>query len=322
MLSILESRNFPVGTLYPLASGRDPGREVEFRGEQIAVGEVGNFDFSKAQLAIFSMGAGPSEEYAPMAVEAGCLVVDNSSAWRQNHQVPLVIAEINSHTLDQRPRLGIVANPNCSTMQLLMALAPIHKVAQIKQFYTATYQSVSGAGVAALEELREQTVSLLNGEPVMHEKFPDTIAFNVIPHIDSFQENGFTSEEMKIVWETHRILEDDSIKVSATAVRVPVMYGHSEAVHLTTRDVLEVQQVRDLLWQAPGVTVLDSHEPGGYPTPVSHAAGNDDVYVGRIRKDLNDPHGLHLWVVADNIRKGAALNAVQIAEILVAKQLS
>lgn len=322
MLAILESRAFPVSRLYPLASGREPGREVEFRGARIEVGDVSEFDFSLVQLALFSMGGEPSRHYAPLAAAAGCLVVDNSSAWRQEADVPLVIAEINPHALAARPPRGIVANPNCSTMQLLMALAPIHKLARIQAFYTATYQSVSGAGASALAELRSQTVSLLNGEPVRHEKFPDTIAFNVIPHIDAFEENGFTREEMKIVWETHKIFEDASIKVAATAVRVPVMYGHSEAVHLTTREVVEVEAVRDLLAEAPGVTVIDSREPGGYPTPVSHAAGNDDVYVGRIRKDPNDPHGLHLWVVADNIRKGAALNAVQLAEILAASHLS
>ena len=315
MLGILEERKFPVRNLYPLASKSD-NRTVEFCGTHIDVAAVADFDFSKTKLALFSMGGGPSQTFAPKAGDAGCLVVDNSSAWRQVDDVPLVVTEVNPQDLEERPRKGIVANPNCSTMQLLVALNPIHQAVGIDSFYVATYQSVSGAGAAGINELEKQVMTMLRGETPEKSKFTDVIGFNIIPHIDEFQDNGFTKEEMKIVWETHKILKDDSIKVSATAVRVPVFYGHSEAVRLVTKEHIAVKDVRKLLSDAPGISVIDDRSNGGYPTPLSHGAGNDEVFVGRIRQDLDDENALHLWVVSDNARKGAALNTVQIAEIL------
>ena len=319
MVSILEASDIAVRSLHPLNSGRVPGQRVAFRGEQIEVRPVDGFDFSKAQLALFSMGGGPSRKHAPRAAEAGCLVVDNSSAFRRDDDVPLVVSEVNAGALDERPPRGIVANPNCSTMQLLVAVAPIHRQAAIERMHVATYQAVSGAGAKAIEDLKKQTAAALEGKRPGRGSFQAPISFNVIPHIDEFQDNGFTREEMKIVWETHKILGDERIKVSATAVRVPVVTGHSEAVHLTTERYLGSAQARTLLAGSPGVTVIDRAEPGGYPTPLVDADGSDDVFVGRIRDDLNERCGLHLWVVSDNLRKGAALNAVQLARILAGR---
>ena len=321
MISILASRNFPVGNIYPLASGRERNRTVNFKGQDIEVGVIDEFDFSQAQLALFSMNGEASRIHAPRATKLGCLVVDNSSAYRQADDVPLVIVGVNDQVLDERPAIGIVANPNCSTMQLLLPLKAIHTTAGIERLYVATYQSVSGAGHAAIKELEQQTKALLSGQEPVVKKFSDTIAFNVIPHIDTFQDNGFTREEMKIVWETHKILDDPDINVSATAVRVPVFYGHSEAVFLTTRDYLGTDAVRKLMETTPGVSLLDTMTDGGYPTPLTHAAGSDDVYVGRIRDDIWERCGLHMWITADNIRKGAALNAVQLAELLAQRHL-
>ena len=243
-------------------------------------------------------------------------MIDNSSAFRYDDAVPLVVAEVNPGKVHERP-LGIIANPNCSTMQMLVALAPIHRAANIERINVATYQSVSGAGRSAMEELGRQTAAMLNFQTHEPAKFPVQIAFNLIPHIDEFMDNGFTKEEMKMVWETRKILGDESIRVNPTAVRVPVFFGHSEAVHLETTRKLTADDARALLEAAPGVEVVDDREPGGYPTPVTHAAGTDAVYVGRIREDPSHPHGLDLWIVSDNIRKGAALNAVQIAELVV-----
>ena len=245
------------------------------------------------------------------------MVIDNSSAFRYDDDVPLVVSEVNPEAVARRPR-GIIANRNCSTMQMLVALAPIHRAVGIERINVATYQSVSGAGRSALEELGLQTSALLNFQGVESKRFPVQIAFNVIPHIDEFMDNGYTKEEMKLVWETRKILGDDSIQVNPTAVRVPVFYGHSEAVHIETRTKITAQEARQLLQATPGVEVVDEREAGGYPTPVTHASGNDAVYVGRIREDLSHPRGLNLWIVSDNIRKGAALNAVQIAELVVA----
>lgn len=319
MLSILEERDFPVGTLIPLASERSAGDQVEFKGGKLTVRDLATFDPAGVDFALFSAGGGISKEYAPKFAAAGAVVIDNSSAFRMDADVPLVVSEVNPEALDSIPR-GIVANPNCSTMQMLVALAPIHRAAGIRRINVATYQSVSGAGRSALEELGRQTANILGFKEPEPQRFPVQIAFNLIPHIDEFLDNGYTKEEMKLVWETRKILGDDSIQVNPTAVRVPVFYGHSEAVHVETERKLSAAEARVLLEKAPGVTVVDERAPGGYPTPVTHASGTDAVYVGRIREDISCPNGLNLWVVSDNIRKGAALNAVQIAELLAAKR--
>ena len=316
MLAILAERQFPVGTLHLLASERSAGEKLAYGGRQIVVQDLATFDPAGVDIALFSAGGAVSKKYAPMFAAAGAVVIDNSSAFRYDDAVPLVVAEVNPEKVHERP-LGIIANPNCSTMQMLVALAPIHRAANIERINVATYQSVSGAGRSAMEELGRQTAAMLNFQPHEPAKFPVQIAFNLIPHIDEFMDNGFTKEEMKMVWETRKILGDESIRVNPTAVRVPVFFGHSEAVHLETTRKLTADDARALLEAAPGVEVVDDREPGGYPTPVTHAAGTDAVYVGRIREDPSHPHGLDLWIVSDNIRKGAALNAVQIAELVV-----
>ena len=316
MLAILAERQFPVGTLHLLASERSAGEKLTVGGRQIVVQDLATFDPAGVDIALFSAGGSVSKQYAPAFAAAGAVVIDNSSAYRYDDDVPLVVAEVNPEKVADRP-LGIIANPNCSTMQMLVALAPIHRAANIERINVATYQSVSGAGRSAMEELGRQTAAMLNFQPHEPAKFPVQIAFNLIPHIDEFMDNGFTKEEMKMVWETRKILGDDAIRVNPTAVRVPVFFGHSEAVHLETTRKLTADDARALLEAAPGVEVVDDREPGGYPTPVTHAAGTDAVYVGRIREDPSHPHGLDLWIVSDNIRKGAALNAVQIAELVV-----
>ena len=316
MLSILAERRFPVGELYALASERSDGAMVAFGDDEVMVRDLATFDPKGVDIALFSAGGEISREYAPKFAAAGAVVIDNSSAFRMDDDVPLVVAEVNPEAARNRPR-GIIANPNCSTMQLLVALAPIHRAAGIERINVATYQSVSGAGRSALEELGRQTAGLLSFQGAEPGRFPVQIAFNLIPHIDEFMDNGFTREEMKLVWETRKILGDESIQVNPTAVRVPVFYGHAEAVHVETRDKLDAAQARALLEEAPGVEVVDERTGGGYPTPVTHASGNDAVYVGRIREDISHPRGLDLWVVADNIRKGAALNAVQVAELVI-----
>ncbi|MCY7354902.1 MAG: aspartate-semialdehyde dehydrogenase [Lysobacter sp.] len=315
MLSILAERNFPVGELVALASERSAGGKVKFGHRDVVVQDLASFDPAGVDIALFSAGGSISKEFAPKFAAAGAVVIDNSSAFRYDDDVPLVVSEVNPEMVKERPR-GIIANPNCSTMQLLVALAPIHRKAGIERLNIATYQSVSGTGRKALEELGKQTAGLLNFNPVESQVYPVQIAFNVIPHGGEFTDNGYTTEEMKLVWETRKILGDDAIRVNATVVRVPVFYGHSEVVNIETRDKLSATDARKLLETSPGIEVVDEHEPGGYPTPVTHASGNDAVYVGRIRDDLSHPHGLNLWIVADNIRKGAALNAVQIAELV------
>ena len=318
MLKILAERNFPVGTLHVLASERSAGGEVHYGAKSLVVQDLATFDPAGVDIALFSAGGSVSLEYAPKFAAAGAVVIDNSSAFRQDDDVPLVVAEVNPEAAHNRPR-GIIANPNCSTMQLLVALAPIHRAVGITRINIATYQSVSGTGRLALEELGKQTAAMLNFREVEPVVYPVQIAFNVIPHGGEFLDNGYTSEEMKLVWETRKILGDDSIGVNATVVRVPVFYGHSEAVHIETRDKLSAADARALLEKAPGVEVVDEPIGGGYPTPVTHASGTDPVYVGRIREDISHPRGLSLWVVADNIRKGAALNAVQLAELVLAE---
>ncbi len=317
IIAILEERNFPVGNLFPLASQRTAGSRIAFKGRQVRVGVLADFDFNKVRLGLFSAGAGVSAEYAPQAVAAGCVVIDNSSHFRNDDDIPLVVPEVNPHAVADYSARNIIANPNCSTIQMVVALKPIHDAVGIERINVATYQSVSGTGREAMAELAGQTAALLSGKDIECNVYPKQIAFNVLPHIDVFMDNGYTREEMKMVWETRKIMGDDSIKVNATCVRVPVFFGHSEAVHLETREKLSVDEARRLLAEAPGVVVMD--EPGkvGYPTSVSESAGQDPVFVGRIREDLSHPRGLDLWVVSDNVRKGAALNSIQIAEILV-----
>ena len=278
--------------------------------------DLATFDPAGVDIALFSAGGSVSKEYAPKFAAAGAIVIDNSSAFRMEPDVPLVVAEVNPDELKNIPR-GIVANPNCSTMQMVVALAPIHRAVGIERINVATYQSVSGGGRSAMEELGKQTAAILSFQDPDPKRFPVQIAFNLIPHIDDFQENGYTREEMKLVWETQKILGDPSIQVNPTAVRVPVFFGHSEAVHIETRRKISADEARALLEKAPGVVVVDERKAGGYPTPVTHASGRDPVYVGRIREDVSHPNGLDLWVVSDNIRKGAALNAVQLAELLL-----
>ena len=322
MLEILESRNFPVDTLFPLASARSAGKSVTFRGKRHTVQELSEFDFSQTPIALFSAGGDISAEFAPIAAAAGCVVIDNTSHFRRDADIPLVIPEVNPDAIGRFRNRGIIANPNCSTIGMLVALKPIYDAVGIERINVATYQAVSGTGKAAIEELAGQTARLLNGKPAEAQVYPKQIAFNALPHIDEFQDNGYTREEMKMVWETQKILGDPDIKVNPTCVRVPVFFGHAEAVHIETRAEMTAEAARSLLEAAEGVTVLDRHEAGGYPTPVTESAGQDPVFVGRIRADISHPRGLNLWVVADNVRKGAALNSVQIAEILLEQHLS
>jgi aspartate-semialdehyde dehydrogenase len=319
LLAILKERGFPIGELVPLASERSAGGTVSFGDRELLVRNLADYDFNGIDIAFFSAGGSVSREHAPRAAAAGAVVIDNTSEFRYQDDIPLVVSEVNPHAIAQYINRGIIANPNCSTMQMLVALAPIHRAVGIERINVATYQSVSGAGRSGSEELGRQTASLLNFQDVETTKFQAQIAFNVIPQIDDFQENGYTKEEMKMVWETRKILEDATIQVNPTAVRVPVFHGHSEAVHIETRDKLTAQAARELLEKAPGVVVVDERRSG--PTPVSHAAGKDEVFVGRIREDISHPRGLDLWIVSDNIRKGAALNAVQIAELLIKSYL-
>jgi aspartate-semialdehyde dehydrogenase len=321
LLDILAEREFPVGRLVPLASARSAGSTVSFRNRAVDVQQLDDFDFAGIDIAFCSAGGSVSAAHAPRAAAAGAAVIDNTSHFRNDADVPLVVPEVNGADLAGWRQRGIIANPNCSTAQLMLALAPIHRESGIERINVATYQSVSGAGRAAMEELGRQTAAMLNFQQLEPKQFPVQIAFNLIPHIDSFMDNGYTREEMKMLWETRRILGDDSIRVNATCVRVPVFYGHSEAVAIETRDKISAARARELLQAAPGVEVVDRPEAGGYPTPVTHAAGKDPVFVGRIREDQSHPRGLNLWVVADNIRKGAALNAVQIGELLVKSYL-
>jgi aspartate-semialdehyde dehydrogenase len=321
ILSILEQLKFPVGEIFPLASARSVGRTVKFKGKDIAVLDVDQFDFSRAQIGLFSAGASVSKVQAVRAGAAGCVVVDNTSQFRYQDDIPLVISEVNPHAIAGYRKHNIIANPNCSTMQMLVALKPLHDIAGIQRINVATYQSVSGGGQKAIDELSGQVESLGRGESVTPKVIAKQIAFNCVPQIDVFLDNGYTKEEMKMFWETQKILEDKSIRVNATAVRVPVYIGHAEAVHIETRDKLSAVQAREILSKAPGVTVIDERQPGGYPTQVTEGSGTDPVYVGRIRDDISHDRGLNLWIVSDNVRKGAALNTVQIAEILVKDHL-
>lgn len=311
MLEILEERGFPINELFLLASERSAGEQIEFKGQTYTVQDLKNFDFSQVQIALFSAGGKVSEEFAPCAAAAGCVVIDNTSRFRYEEDIPLVIPEVNPEAIGDYRNRHIIANPNCSTIQMLVALKPIYDLVGIERINVATYQAVSGGGRKVLNELAEQTVSLLNGKEVEVNHYPKQLAFNVVPQVDVFLENGYTKEEMKMVWETHKILRDSSILVNPTAVRVPVFYGHSEAIHIETRSPIAVEEVQQVLANAPGVVVME------YPTAATDAAGQDAVFVGRIRKDISHPNGLNLWVVSDNIRKGAALNSIQIAERLI-----
>ncbi|MCT8859894.1 aspartate-semialdehyde dehydrogenase [Shewanella xiamenensis] len=315
MIEILEERNFPVANLYPLASSRSAGETVSFHGKQVTILDVETFDWSQAQLGFFSAGGDVSAKWAPIAAEAGCVVIDNTSHFRYDIDIPLVVPEVNPHAIADFRNRNIIANPNCSTIQMLVALKPIYDTYGISRINVATYQSVSGTGKKAIEELAKQCTKLLQGLPADADVYPKQIAFNVLPQIDKFMDNGYTKEEMKMVWETQKIFGDDDILVNATAVRVPVFYGHSEAVHIETRQPADAEDIKALLRDAEGVVLFESDDE--YPTAVTHAAGTDPVYVGRVRKDISHSHGINLWVVSDNIRKGAALNSVQIAEILV-----
>ena len=317
MITVLEERNFPVKQLFALASERSLGKSVTFRDKRQSVGNLAEFDFSQVDIALFSPGGEVSREYAPKAAAAGCVVIDNTSEFRYLDDVPLVVPEVNPQAIAQYTNRGIIANPNCSTIQMVVVLKPLHDVAVIEHINVATYQSVSGAGREAIAELATQSAALLSGQgPVKAGIIPAQIAFNCVPQIDRFEDNGYTREEMKMVWETRKILGSPDIQVNPTAVRVPVFFGHSEAVHLTTRHKLDAAAARKILSKAPGVTVMDDRRAGGYPTAAVEAANRDTVYVGRIRDDMSSERGLDLWIVADNVRKGAATNSVQIAEIL------
>ncbi|TKJ30043.1 MAG: aspartate-semialdehyde dehydrogenase [Chloroflexi bacterium B3_Chlor] len=318
MIKTLEMRDFPVAELRPLDLADLEGTEVDFTGRKVRTLAATAENFAGVEIAIFSAGAAASLELAPLAVEKGAVVVDNSSAWRMNPECPLVVPEVNPHDLQWHK--GIIANPNCSTIQMVVALKPLHDRARIKRVVVSTYQAASGAGRLAFEELGQQTRDLLEGNPANPQAFSHQIAFNVIPQIDVFQEGDYTKEESKMVKETQKIMGDDSIKVTATCVRVPVFFGHSEAVNIETEQKLSADEARDLLRSAPGVRVIDDPAELRYPMPVD-AAYTDDVFVGRIREDFTVENGLNLWIVADNIRKGAALNTVQIAEQMVVDDL-
>ncbi|MEW6996710.1 aspartate-semialdehyde dehydrogenase [Colwelliaceae bacterium BS250] len=315
MMEILVERKFPVNNLFPLASSRSAGEIIEFDGKNIEVLDADKFDFSQAQIAFFSAGGSISAKYAPIAAQAGCVVIDNTSEFRYDHDIPLVVPEVNPEAIADFRNRNIIANPNCSTIQMMVALKPIYDAVGIERINVSTYQSVSGAGKQAIEELAKQCADLLSGKPVKVEAFSRQIAFNSIPQIDVFMDNGYTKEEMKMVWETKKILGDENILVNPTAVRVPAFYGHGEALHIETTQQTTAEQVKDILAQAPGVIVANNDED--FPTQVSHASGKDDVFIGRIREDISHANGINMWIVADNIRKGAATNSVQIAELLI-----
>jgi len=309
ILSILEQRNFPINNLYPLASANSAGKKVFCQGKSWTVQDLDKFDFSQAQIGLFSAGGNISEKYAPIAADAGCVVIDNTAHFRRDEDIPLIVPEVNPHAIAGYTQRNIIANPNCSTIQMLVALKPIYDAVGIERINVATYQAVSGSGKEAISELTGQATKLLGGDTDIDiEVYPKQIAFNVIPHIDVFQDNGYTKEEMKMVWET-------------TAVRVPVIYGHSEAINIETKKKITAAEATEILSNANGVTVMDTREDGGYATPFVEATNHDDTFVSRIREDISHEKGLNLWVVSDNIRKGAALNTIQIAEILIEKYL-
>lgn len=317
MLEILEARNFPVRELYLLASERSEGKKLQFRGKSVTVQNLETFDFSQVQIGLFSAGGSISAEFAPKAAAAGCIVIDNTSQFRRDEDIPLVVPEVNPHMITEYGDRRIISNPNCSTIQMLVALKPIYDAVGISRINVATYQAVSGEGKRAVEALATETAKLLNAQPIEQDVFPQQIAFNAIPLIGEIQENGYSMEEMKMVWETKKIFEDESIEVNPTCVRIPVFFGHSEVVHIETKEAISAAQATELLASASGVEVIDERVDPDFPTPVRDAAGTDPVFVGRIRKDISTERGLNLWVVSDNVRKGAALNSIQIAEVLI-----
>lgn len=321
LIQLLEQQAFAVNQLFPLASVRSEGGMIDFKGARLSVIDVEKFDFSQADLAFFSAGASASAHYAPIAAEAGCVVIDNTSHFRYESDIPLVIPEVNPETIEMYKVRNIIANPNCSTIQMLVALKPIYDAVGIERIQVVTYQSVSGSGKQAVDELRTQSLAYLKNQAIEPAFYPCQIAYNLIPQIDVFEENGYTKEEMKMVKESQKILNEPNLRINATAVRVPVFVGHSEAIQIETTDKITVSQARELLKSAAAITLKDDRIEGGYPTPLIDAMGNDKVYVGRIRDDLSHPRGLNLWVVADNIRKGAALNSLQIAKILASDYL-
>ena len=320
MIETLQQRKFPVKNLKLLASERSLGVSISYKGQDVPVDVLKEDSFKGIQIALFSAGGSVSEKFAPIAASDGCVVIDNTSAFRMDPDVPLVVPEVNAHAIKEYKKKGIIANPNCSTIQMVVALKPLHDAARIKRVVVSTYQAVSGTGKKAIHELEAQVCALLNNEEIEKKVYPHQIAFNCLPHIDVFLENGYTKEEMKMVNETKKIMEDQTIQVTATTVRVPVFYSHSESVNIEFERELTPEAARKLLAKAPGVKVVDDPKKNLYPLAI-YAAGKDDTFVGRIRKDESVKYGLNLWIVADNIRKGAALNAVQIAEILVEKYL-
>lgn len=317
MIEILQERKFPVKKLIPMASSRSAGEKILFNNKQVTVLDLAEQDFSDIDFALFSAGGNVSKQYAPIAAGAGAIVVDNSSCFRYDPEIPLVIPEVNPYAIGDYKNHGIIANPNCSTIQMLVALKPIYDLAGITRINVATYQSVSGAGQKGIDELSNQTISILNGSDFSPEIFPYQIAFNVIPQIDEFQDNHYTREEMKMVWETKKILADETIQINPTAIRVPVFIGHSEVVSIETESQISRSEIIDALNQAPGVQVISDDINASYPTPIGDAANQDDVYIGRIREDISHPNGITMWIVSDNVRKGAALNSIQILETLV-----
>jgi aspartate-semialdehyde dehydrogenase len=320
MVKVLEERNFPVKNLTLLASSRSVGKTMSFHGQDVDVQELKEDSFKDIDIGLFSPGGAISTKFAPIAAASGCVVIDNTSAFRMDPDIPLVVPEVNEHAIAQHTKRGIISNPNCSTIQMVVALKPLHDVAKIKRVVVSTYQAVSGTGQKAIKELEEQVLAIYNMKPIEKKVYPHQIAFNILPHIDSFLESGYTKEEMKMVNETKKIMEDYSIAVTATTVRVPVFYGHSESVNIEFESEMTPDMARELLKKAPGVKVVDDPSKNLYPLALE-AAGKDDTYVGRIRVDDTVKYGLNMWIVADNIRKGAALNAVQIAESLIAKYL-
>lgn len=320
MITCLKERNFPVKSIRFLASSRSAGQTLEYKGDEVVVEELTESSFKGSDIAIFSAGGGTSEKFAPFAAKDGCIVVDNSSAWRMDPDVPLVVPEVNPHAIAKYTNKGIIANPNCSTIQMVVPLYPLHKAYGIKRIVVSTYQAVSGTGKKAVDELDYQTRAILNFKDFEKKVYPHTIAFNCLPHIDAFMENGYTKEEMKMVNETRKIMEDDTIGVTATTVRVPVFYGHSESINIETKSNISAIEVKSILEETSGVKVVDDPQNNIYPLAIE-AAGQDWIFVGRIRDDESISNGINMWIVADNIRKGAATNAVQIAEILAKEYL-
>ena len=317
LVEILQERKFPVAKLYLLDSEDSAGGRLDFNGQALKIENINSFDFSKVQLAFFVSTEGVSEEFAVKAAEQGCIVIDRTPAFRNDNDVPLVIPEVNADSIADYKNRNIISSPSCTSIQMLVALKPIHDAVGLKHINVSTYQAVSGSGKDAAEELASQTAALLNFRDVKCKTYPKQIAFNVLPQVGEFHDNGYTHEEMKIIWETQKVLNDDSVLVNPTAVRVPVFIGHAASVHVETRDKISASQARDILQQAEGIELLDGQQSGEWPTPVTEAAGNDIIYVGRVRENISSENGLNLWIVTDNIRKGAALNCVQIAEVLV-----